>query len=237
MATAYPRSEMLVEPSWLAAHLSDPDLRVIDCDPMEVRDAREHIPGALPLPVHPYFRDFETFSVVAPPHQAEEVLRGLGISNDTRVVLYDQRGSIYAARVWWVMWYYGFTNAVILNGGWPAWVDEGHPGATDWASAPPTGTFTARVVPERIASCDTMLPRVNAPDFVALDVRDDLEWAGSKPAPNERNKYEGRIPGAVHIEWMEFVDWDNATRFKSAEWIDDRLVGAGVTRDKRIVPY
>jgi 3-mercaptopyruvate sulfurtransferase SseA len=92
-------------------------------------------------------------------------------------------------------------------------------------------------VPERYDSCETMLPYVNSPEFVPLDVRDDLEWSGEKPAPNASNQREGRIPGAVHIEWLEFVDADDANRFKSPEWIDDRLVGAGVTRDKRVVPY
>lgn len=237
MTAGYSRGELLVEPGWLAERIGKPGLVLVDCDPAEVRDAREHIPGAQPFPVHPFFRDVDTFKVVAPPHGAEEVLRSLGISTDSTVVLYDERGSYYAARIWWVMWYYGFENTVVLNGGWPAWQAEGFPGAAEWAETPQPGTFTARVIPERNASCETMLPRVNQPDFVPLDVRTDLEWTGAKPAPNATNQFEGRIPGAVHIEWLEFVDWEDATRFKSPEWIDARLVGAGVTRDKRIVPY
>ncbi|RIK39282.1 MAG: hypothetical protein DCC58_15495 [Chloroflexi bacterium] len=235
--SAYPRGDLLVEPAWLAERLGQPDVVVIDCDPAELRDAREHIPGALHLPIHQYFRDAATFKHVAPPEEAESVLRGLGVNNDSTVVLYDQRGSINAARTWWVLWYYGFEHAVVLNGGWPAWQAEGYAGATDWAVATRPGNFTARVVPERYASCATILPRLGQPDFVPLDVRDDLEWSGTKPAPNANNQREGRIPGAVHIEWVEFVDWENATRFKPAEWIDARLVGAGITRDKRVVPY
>jgi 3-mercaptopyruvate sulfurtransferase SseA len=73
--------------------------------------------------------------------------------------------------------------------------------------------------------------------MIPLDVRDDLEWSGLKPAPNLQNQREGRMPGAVHIEWKEFVDWDNHTRFKSPEWIRERLESAGVTRGKRVVPY
>jgi thiosulfate/3-mercaptopyruvate sulfurtransferase len=237
LPTTYPRAELLVEPAWLAEHAGEPGLVLIDCDPAEVRDTRQHIPGAQPFPIHPYFRDTETFTRVAPPEQAEQVLRSLGVDDDSTVVLYDQRGNIYAARVWWVMWYYGFENAVILNGGWTAWQAEGLPTTDIWADAPKVGNFTARPVPERHASCETMLPYVNRPEFVPLDVRDDLEWSGGKTAPNATNQREGRIPGAVHIEWLEFVDADDANRFKSPEWIDERLVGAGVTRDKRVVPY
>lgn len=237
MPRTYPRADLLVEPAWLVEHGGEQGLILVDCDPAEVRDAREHIPGAQPFPVHPYFRDAETFSQVAPPHEAEEVLRSLGIDDDSTVVLYDERGSINAARVWWVMWYYGFENAVILNGGWTAWQAQGLPTTADWAAPPKLGNFSARTVPERYASCETMLPYVNQTNFVPLDVRNDLEWAGTKPAPNATNQFEGRIPGAVHIEWLEFVDADDANRFKSPEWIDARLVGAGVTRDKRIVPY
>lgn len=237
MAAGYPRADLLVEPDWLTEHAGESGLVIVDCDPTEVRDTREHIPGAQPFPIHSYFRDAATFKVVAPAEEAEQVLRSLGIDDDSTVVLYDQRGSINAARVWWVMWYYGFENAVILNGGWQAWQAEGLSTTSDWAGPPKLGTFTARAVPERHAGCETILASLNRPDFVPLDVRDDLEWSGGKPAPNATNQREGRIPGAVHIEWLEFVDWENAARFKSPEWIDARLVGAGVTRDKRIVPY
>ena len=82
-----------------------------------------------------------------------------------------------------------------------------------------------------------MLPGIQSGDTVAIDVRSDLEWSGEKPAPNATNQQEGRIPGAIHIEWREFVDWDNATRFKTAGAILQLLKQAGVPFDKRLVPY
>ena len=233
-AGTYPRQQLLVEPEWLAAHLQDPAVRVIDCDPPEAALAREHIPGAVTLPIHPYFRDTETGSGVATAEQTERIMRDLGVSNTTRVICYDSQGGLLAARVWWALWHYGHEDAAVLNGGWTAWQAAGLPTSTEWAKPEP-GSFTATTHADRIASCDVMLPWVNSADFVPLDVRAYAEWAGTQPNP--ANQREGHIPGAVHIEWREFVDWDNAGKFKTAPEIQALLDSKGVTRDKRVVPY
>lgn len=232
--TAYPRAELLVETSWLAEHLNDDDVRIIDCDPAEVAMAREHIPGAVLLPVHPYFRNTETGAGVATASQAETILRGLGVSNGTRVICYDTQGGLLAARVWWVLWYHGHTNAAVLNGGLPAWQADGQPTTREWATPAP-GDFTATTHDDRIAACDVMLPQIQSGDLLPLDVRAQQEWDGS--TPNPANQQEGHIPGAVHIEWREFVNWDNATRFKTAAELGELLEAKGVSRDKRVVPY
>jgi thiosulfate/3-mercaptopyruvate sulfurtransferase len=230
----YPRSELIVEPYWLAQRLDDPGVRIIDCDPPEVATPRAHIPGAVVLPIHPYFRNTQTGIGVATPEQSESIFRGLGVSRDTRVVCYDSQGGTLAARIWWVLWYYGHADAAVLNGGWTAWQAEEYPTEREWRQ-PPAGDWTADTREERIAGCDVMLPWVGRQDFVPLDVRAVSEWAGTQPNP--ANQREGRIPGAVHIEWREFVDWDNNARLKPASAIAARLEGAGVTRDKRVVPY
>lgn len=231
---AYPRSELLVETSWLAEHRHDADVRIIDCDAAEVALAREHIPGAVLLPVHPYFRNTETGAGVATAEQAETILRGLGVSNDTRVICYDTQGGLLATRVWWVLWYHGHTNAAVLNGGLPAWQADGQPTTSEWATPAP-GDFTASTHDDRIAACDVMLPQIQSGDLLPLDVRALHEWAGT--TPNAANQQEGHIPGAVHIEWREFVNWDNATRFKTAAELGELLDAKGVSRDKRVVPY
>jgi thiosulfate/3-mercaptopyruvate sulfurtransferase len=230
----YPRQQLLVEPAWLAAHLDDPGVRIIDCDPAEVSGTRDHIPGAVELGIHPYFRDLDTGVGVATAEQTERIMRALGVSSSTRVICYDSQGGLLAARVWWVLWYYGHENAAVLNGGWPSWLAEGLPVTRAWAQPEP-GSFTATTHPERIAGCDVMLPWVNSPDFVPLDVRAYAEWAGTQPNP--ANQREGHIPGAVHIEWRDFVDWGNHAKFKRASELRALLEGKGVTRDKRVVPY
>jgi thiosulfate/3-mercaptopyruvate sulfurtransferase len=231
---AYPQPGLLVEPDWLADHLTDPDVRVIDCDQPELAVAREHIAEAVMLPIHPYFRNTETGSGVATAAQAETIFRGLGVSNDTRVICYDSQGGLLAARVWWVLWYYGHTNAAVLNGGWPSWQAAGLPSSREWATPAP-GTFSATTHDDRITACDVMLPQIQANDMIALDVRALKEWDGTNFNPS--NQQEGHVPGAIHIEWRDFVDWDNNTRFKTAPELQALLDAKGVSRDKRIVPY
>jgi thiosulfate/3-mercaptopyruvate sulfurtransferase len=230
----YARPELIVEPSWLAQHLNDPDLRVIDCDPAEVAMTRAHIPNAVVLPIHPYFRNTETAVGVATAEQTEAIMRDLGVSASTRVVCYDSSGGTLAARIWWVLWYYGHEQVAVLNGGWTAWQAEGHPTETAWQK-PAVGNWSASQHDDRIAGCDVMLPWVGQADFVPLDVRAYTEWSGTQPNPS--NQREGHIPGAVHIEWREFVDWDNNAKLKPVDAMRQRLEEAGVTRDKRVVPY
>jgi thiosulfate/3-mercaptopyruvate sulfurtransferase len=231
---AYPRQELLCEPEWLATRLDDPTVRVIDCDPPEVSSQRPRLPGASVLPIHPYFRNTETGSGVATAEQTEAILSELGISNDTTVVCYDSQGGLLATRVWWVLWYHGHENAVVLNGGLHAWNQLGLPTSTEPVSSS-RGSFSASTHEDRIASCDVMLPRLEAGDLIPLDVRAVQEWAGT--TPNPANQREGHIPGAVHIEWREFVDWDQAARFRTASELRELLEAKGVTRDKLVVPY
>jgi thiosulfate/3-mercaptopyruvate sulfurtransferase len=237
--TGYARPELLVEPDWLAQHLHDPAVVIIDCDRPEMRMGRALIPNARILPIHPYFRDTETGVGVATAAQTQEIMRGLGVNADTRVVLYDSEGGLLATRVWWALWYHGFENSAVLNGGYPGWVASRHPVVKEHAEVTP-GNVTidgSATDPERIANCDVILPGVQNDEIVPLDVRAIEEWTGEKPAPNESNKREGRIPGAIYVEWRDFVDWDNATRFKPGAEIARILEDLGVPRDKKIVPY
>lgn len=232
----YVRPELLVEPAWVIEHASDPDVVIIDCDGLDVFQTRAHVPGAVALPVHPYFREVESFVGVAPPDQAEAIFRSLGVNQDSRVILYDSRGGVQAARIWWVLWYYGHENAALINGGWPAWIASRMPTCSDHPEVTP-GNWTATPHPERIANCDTILAEIQGGGTVPLDTRADEEWLGIKPAPNPQNQQEGRIPGAVHIEWRDFVDWDNATRFKPGVAIRQLMNQAGLNCDRRIIPY
>ncbi|MFW6075144.1 MAG: sulfurtransferase [Chloroflexota bacterium] len=233
----YARPELVVEPDWVARHLNDPAVVVIDCDRPEMRGGRGHIPGARILPVHPYFRNTENGVGVATAEQTQTILRALGVNDESRVILYDSEGGLLATRVWCALWYHGFENSAVLNGGWPAWIASRHPTTRQYPDVTPGNVTIRETHEDRIASCDVIMPGLESGDVIPLDVRADEEWTGEKPAPNETNKREGRIPGAVHIEWREFVDWDNATRFKPAGAILSLLEERGVTPDKKVVPY
>jgi thiosulfate/3-mercaptopyruvate sulfurtransferase len=234
----YAHPELLVETDWLAERLDDPQLRLVDCDPFDVY-RRAHIQNAIGIPVHHYIKEPGYASnprqhpLVAPPDTMKEVMEGMGIGDDNLVVAYDSNGCLWATRLWWVLNYYGHTNVKVLNGGWRKWFDEGRPVSIERAR-PAAATFTPRAHPDLLATLDYGRQNVGNADVVFLDVRSDGEWEGT----NDRgNKRAGRIPGAVHLEWLNFVTHDKYRTIKPAHELRAMLEEAGVTPDKEIVTY
>src|SRR5262249_53984029 len=147
MSTPLPalaRPEFLVEAEWLAAHLGEPRLHVIDCtvhirfDPALVGPTRSsgredfelgHIPGAQFVDVVIELSDPTNPLPCTAPSAAQftTAMNQLGIGNDSRVVLYSAQNAYWAARVWWLLRLFGFDNAAVLNGGWQKWRREGRP--------------------------------------------------------------------------------------------------------------
>ncbi len=124
----YARPEMLTTTEWLAAHLQDANLRIVDCDN---RDAyrRAHIPGAITFRGHHYLKEEEGALHLMGLEQFAETMGALGIGDDTLVIAYDSFSGLYATRFWWALHYYGHTQAKVLNGGWDKWLAEGRPPA------------------------------------------------------------------------------------------------------------
>ncbi|WBL35566.1 sulfurtransferase [Tepidiforma flava] len=233
----YARPELLAEPDWLQQHLDDPGVRIIDCAVLEAY-RRAHIPGAVHLPVHYYIKeagppgaDHGTF--VMPPAEFEALMGRLGVSNDTLVVTYDDNNALVAARLWWVLNYYGHTNVKVLNGGWHRWLTEGRP-ITFHATRPKSASFTARPNPDLIADAEYLKARIGDPGCQILDARTDAEWDGTNDRGNRR---VGRVPGAKHLEWVRFVETADTRRFLPAEAIERLLAEAGFARGRATITY
>lgn len=236
--TGYARPDLLTETDWLEQHLDDPDIRIVDCDPYDVY-RRAHVKGAAGIRVHHYIKqpeyptDPRKYPLVAPPDTAREIMESLGISDETHVVAYDSNGSLWAARLWWVLNYYGHTKVTVLNGGWQKWFDEGRPATLD-VPKPDVATFTPKANPDLVCTVDYGTAAVGNADVVFLDVRSDGEWTG---ANNRGNKRAGRIPGAVHLEWLNFVHDKPYRTFKEAGELRSLLERAGVPPDREVVTY
>ena len=233
----YARPELLAEPDWLEQHANDPNIRIIDCATLEAY-RRAHIPGAVQLPVHYYIKedgppgeDHGTF--VMGPEAFEHLMSQLGVSADTTVVTYDDNNALVAARLWWVLKYYGHDNARVLNGGWHRWLTEGRR-VTFHGAKPPTGTFKARPRPELIADADYLMANGAEAGANVMDCRTDGEWEGANSRGNKRS---GRVPGASHLEWLRFVTRDDARTFLSAEECQALLDEAGITRENPTITY
>ena len=251
---AYAHPEFLVEAGWVDAHQNDPDLVVVDTD-VEAAYLRGHIPGAVMVPDN-YEKDPESGRVhILPPDKFASLCQGLGIGDNTLVVAYDHSQSLYAARLWWALNYYGHSNVKVLNGGWRSWVNEGgsisfdtgrlaggagqqgrswvNEGGFDRPTAPASVKFTTEVNDSIMVKVDELKEACSLSDAVIWDVRSDGEYDGSNSRGNRR---AGHIPGAVHLEWFNVMDRDTH-RFQPADQVRRMLTEKGITPDKAVYTY
>lgn len=227
----YAHPEMLVTTEWLATHLHDTTIRIVDCDN---RDAyrRAHIPGAVTFRGHNYLKEKEGALYIMGPEQFAETMSTLGIGDDTVVIAYDSFSGLYAARFWWALNYYGHTQVQVLNGGWDKWLAEGRP-LTMAEPRPPKVAFTSRAQEELIARWDYVRDSIGKPGRTLLDVRSDGEWTGENARGTKRG---GRIPTAVHLEWLNYVD-SKTKEFKPAAELRAMFDSIGVKPESEVITY
>jgi thiosulfate/3-mercaptopyruvate sulfurtransferase len=235
---SFANSEILVNTEWLNSHIDDLDIRIIDCDMFDSY-ARAHIKGAVGIKVHHYIKhpsysqDSKSYPLVAEPDVVKELFESMGIGDDTTVVSYDSAGSLSASRFWWVLNYYGHKNAKVLDGGWKKWFDEGRPVSIEPPS-PREVTFTPSADETLICTLDQAVSKIDDSDVVFLDVRSDGEWDGTNSRGNSRS---GRVPGSVHLEWLNFITDDKYHTIKSPSELRDMLKTVGVTPEKEVITY
>jgi thiosulfate/3-mercaptopyruvate sulfurtransferase len=197
--------EGLVSTSWLADHLDDPGVRVVDCrwylKPFDDRDGAaeygaDHIPGAVHLPWDGPIADPARgeLNMLAGPDRYAEAMGRLGIGDDTFVVTYDDHHVPVAARVRWTLLVYGHARAAVLDGGITRWRAEGRPLTTEVPAHPPA-TFTARFHPERYATKADVLAALDDPGTVLVDARMDRAYQAAS----------GHIPGSVRLTGLGFL--------------------------------
>lgn len=234
----YARPELLADTEWLEEHLDDSNIRIVDCDGFE-EYRRAHIKGSVGIQVHHYIKhpkyvsDSHEYPWVAEAEVMKTLMEKMGIGDDTLVIAYDASGSLYATRFWWVLNYYGHKNVKVLNGGWRKWFEEGRPTTL----ARPTNvsvSFNPKPDASLICTLDYGLDHIGDQNTIFLDVRSESEWDGTNDRGNNRS---GHIPGAVHIEWLNFLNQDQHRTFKSAEELHSIFETLGVSPDKNVIPY
>jgi len=224
--------EFLVDAAWVAAHLEDPNLVVVDTD-VEAAYTRGHIPGAVLVPDN-FEKDPDTNRVhILPPQKFAAMAEGLGIGDNTLVIAYDNSQSLYAARLWWALNYYGHPNVKVLDGGWRRWVRESR--AISFDRPRPGGRVKFNPTPDKswIGTGDELKACCNLADVVVWDVRSTAEYTGADARGNKR---AGHIPGAIHLEWNNLMDRETH-RFKAPSEIRRILAEKGITADKEVHSY
>jgi thiosulfate/3-mercaptopyruvate sulfurtransferase len=198
----------VVSTEWLAKRLGEPDLRVLDGTwhmPQLERDAHAefvaaHIPGAV-------FFDIDRIADPATPlphmlpgvDDFADAVSALGIGSDDRIVVYDVRGVVSAARVWWTFRAFGHERVAVLDGGLRAWIAEGRP-TTAGAPSPTRRQFRARLRPELVRDFDFMRRNVGTRAEQVVDARSRGRFNATEPEPRPGLR-GGHIPGSLNVPY------------------------------------
>jgi thiosulfate/3-mercaptopyruvate sulfurtransferase len=230
LAMTYAHPEQLVETDWVAAHAADANVRVVDMRQNGYADG--HVPGAVYVsPVA--IRDAKAPPTFLPTAAAfEEMMAKLGVGNATRVVVYDERGGIYAARLWWILNYYGHTNVALMNGGWIKWTAEQRPSSTA-AASPAAAIFTARPQPKWIATASDVVGAIGKPGVTIIDARSQGEIDGKDLRSIRRG---GFVPSSVPVYWEDLLDAQKKT-FRPAEELKKIYEERGIVPSQEVIAY
>lgn len=227
---SYVHPDQLVETSWVAAHSTDANVRVVDMR-RSGYDAG-HLPGAVYLQPDS-IRDAKNPPTFLPTAAAfESMMARLGISNTTRVVVYDERGGIYAARLWWLLNAFGHTNVALLNGGWIKWTAEQRQ-ASAATPALPSVPFHATLRPDWVATASDVVAAINKPGVKIVDARTAAEINGQNIGNVRRG---GFVPSSIPIYWEDLLDAKEKT-FKSADELKAIYEAHGVLPSQQVIAY
>ncbi len=230
MAQSFARSDLLVTPEWLHAHLDDPTVRIVDGRTAE-KYAAGHIPGAVLVDFYALSTtDTSPAGLRVWTARMEEAFSAAGIAPGQTVVCYEETSGQLAARGVWALAYLGHDGGRLLDGGLHAWQAAGYPVTTAPTTVART-TFQARPRPELVATYEDILARLGDGRTQILDVRCPAEYAGTEI----RAKRGGRIPGAVHLEWVHNLTPDG--RFKPAAELAAQYEALGLDRTREVITY
>jgi len=219
------QEHVVVSPEWLAANLDS--VRVVD-----VRDAWEyegigHVPGAVNVPFDAFRSEAGDDGMLPGADVWRDLMGEAGIAADDPIVAYDDTNGVFAARFLVTALLYGHRDLHLLDGDFSAWSRD-HEVEREAPEVPETDYEVREPVDSPLVDYETVSEASEAAvageDVVILDTREDWEYE------------EGHIPGAVQLDWREFVD-EETRGLKSDEEIESRLADLGVDRDTRVVLY
>lgn len=240
----------LVSTEWLAAHLDNPNVRVVDirgyvhttdlgegkqhAEYVAARDEYNagHIPGAVYIDWTQDITDpgNPVKVQIAPAARFAQAMEERGIGDKTDVVITDHTGGNFATRLWWALKYYGHDRAAVLDGGYRKWQAEGRDLST---AAPDTvpARFTPRPRPEMLVDVDQVQAAIGSDGAQILDARDAGQYTGAVA----RGSRGGRIPTAVHVPAKALVNADGT--WKPVAELEEILAASGVREDERAIAY
>ncbi len=220
---------LLVTFDELQRRLGDPDLRLLDTRPRGEYD-KGHLPGAVWVDA----RAAEALAArpggLTDRAAWESWIEPIGIGPDTRVLVYDAKRQLDAARLWWLLRYLGVERVGLIDGGFPSWEHQGRPTTTEVPKIAPR-SLRVRFRAERLATRADVLRALERGGAQVIDARSEAEHTGDQ----RRSKRAGRIPTACRVEWSDLVDKDG--RFLDEATLRARLARAGVKAGEPVITH
>jgi thiosulfate/3-mercaptopyruvate sulfurtransferase len=236
--TEYAHPEVLVSTEWVAGHLNDPKIRVVEVDVDTSAYEQGHVPGAAGLNWQTELQD-QVRRTLVDKTGFEKLMSRAGIGNDSTVILYGDNNNWFAAWAFWQLKYYGHSDARIMNGGRKKWLEEKRPLSTDKPNYPATNYKAKDPDNEIRAFRDQVFAVIDRrTDARLVDVRSVDEFTGRVIAPpgmTETAQRGGHIPGAASIPWAQAVAEDGT--FKSFDALRELYGGKGIAGDKEVIAY
>jgi thiosulfate/3-mercaptopyruvate sulfurtransferase len=233
----YKQPEVLVTTDWVAQHLNDPKVRLVEVDVDTSQYDQGHIQNAVGWNWQSQLCDNVRRDILAKP-EMEKLLGASGIGNDATVVLYGDNNNWFAAYALWQLKYWGHGDARLMNGGRKKWLEEKRPVTTDAPKITPA-TYKAKDPDKSLrAMRDDVFDAVKNRGFNLVDVRSPDEFTGKVIAPpgmSETAQRGGHIPGASSIPWAKAVNDDGT--FKSYDELKALYEGAGVKMNQKTIAY
>jgi thiosulfate/3-mercaptopyruvate sulfurtransferase len=240
VARGYAVPDALVSTAWVAQHLDDPDVRIVESNEDPLLYSSGHIPGAVEVDWtrdlnDPLRRDYlqkEDFDALA---------SRIGITKDTTVVFYGDKNNWWACYALWVFHLFGHTNCRIMDGGRLKWAKEGRPTSTERPKIEPT-RYDAPVRDDKLfrAFRDQVLAHVHESGKL-IDVRSPEEFNGTRlhmeAYPNEGALRGGHIPGAANVPWAKAVNPETGEFLPAAELTKLYQEQAGIRPEDDVIVY
>lgn len=236
--TDYARPEALVSTAWVAEHLDDPQVRLVESNEDVLLYGTGHIPGAVNIDWVGDLNDPLVRDYLDGPHFAE-LLGSKGIGPETTVVFYGDKNNWWACYAFWVFQLFGHSRAKVMNGGRAKWVAEERPMTKEVPSYPPQPYPVPVRTDYKIRAFREQVLKHIDEGGALVDVRSPGEYSGEllhmPDYPQEGAVRGGHIPGAVNIPWARAANEDGT--FKSAAELKALYAGQGVSPDKNVIAY
>jgi thiosulfate/3-mercaptopyruvate sulfurtransferase len=229
--------DVLVSTDWVADHLDDDSIRIVEVDENPKLYAEAHIPGAIGFDWKQDLQDQVKRDFLGPEDFAG-LMGGRGISNDHTVVLYGDRNNWFAAYTYWYFLYYGHDKVRLMNGPREKWISEGRETTTDPPSHP-EAKFEAKGPEDSIRALRDEVSEALGSSTKLVDVRSPQEYSGELIAmagyEQEGAQRAGHIPGAASVPWAQAVNEDGT--FKSADELRALYTEKGVLDGEPVIAY